>query len=165
MADSGISRASQITHNVKVVENTGPITYYRSYSTGNQAYTCIWFCTCVLQHVHHAYEFLFAGRKTKAGNSKSRSTANEASSEAANADEQQVHEALLVNYSAVRTWTVRAQPLQTADVLVIPVNEDNSHWVTIVICIPRKEIVLLDRYSISVLVLLDSCSSAKCFVL
>lgn len=91
------------------------------------------------------HKLVVAGRKEQGCSSMSGSDTNEASSVAAAATEQQLHEALLVNYSAVRAWTVRSQPLEAADVLVVPVNESNSHWITIVVCIPRKEIVLLDR--------------------
>lgn len=59
--------------------------------------------------------------------------------------EQHMHEVLTVNYDAVRSWTAKTRPLQNSDILVVPVNESNSHWLTVVICVSRKEIVLLDR--------------------
>lgn len=50
-----------------------------------------------------------------------------------------------VNYANVRRWTCKSRPLSRADVIVIPVNECNHHWLLILVSVSRKEIVLLDR--------------------
>ena len=50
-----------------------------------------------------------------------------------------------VNYGNVQRWTAKSRPLHNADVIVIPVNECNRHWLLMLVSVPRQEIVLLDR--------------------
>jgi hypothetical protein len=61
------------------------------------------------------------------------------------AQAEEIGEALTVNYAAVRSWTAKSTPLDVADVLVVPVNDSNQHWLTIAASLERKEIILLDR--------------------
>eukprot|EP00892_Ulva_mutabilis_P000290 jgi/Ulvmu1/10261/UM060_0062.1 len=49
-----------------------------------------------------------------------------------------------VNYENVQRWTVRAQPLVGADVMVAPINECDRHWLLMLASVSRREIVLLD---------------------
>lgn len=50
-----------------------------------------------------------------------------------------------INYDAVRRWTKDRPPLVNADLIVVPVNEGDRHWMLILVSLSRKEIVMLDR--------------------
>jgi hypothetical protein len=52
-----------------------------------------------------------------------------------------------VHYGAVRRWTKAALPLENADVIFVPINEGNVHWLCGAVHLRKREIILLDRCS------------------
>lgn len=50
-----------------------------------------------------------------------------------------------VNYAAVQRWTAKVNPLQAANLLLVPVNTSNQHWSLIVVALRSQRIVHLDR--------------------
>lgn len=50
-----------------------------------------------------------------------------------------------VHYMNVRRWTEKGNPLAKADVLVVPVHENEVHWCLLLVDIPNRMAFYLDR--------------------